>query len=411
MIELAKRLYPIARSLTGPGVEQTLQIIGEFLPQLEVHSIPSGAEVYGWTVPRVWTIRDAWIETPAGERICRFTDHPLHLVGYSVPVDLTLDLAELQTHLHSLPDLPEAIPYVTAYYSRKWGFCLSDRLRQTLKQGRYRVFIDSSLDSGSLIYGEHVLPGQTKQEIVFSTNICHPYMAENETSGMVVVAELAKRLRARSSRFTYRFLFTPETIGAISYKHKRRDDWQNIVAGCHVYCVGRAESPLQFILGPEPELTLADRIARVSRLPTSCWVARGSDERQYCHPPQSWPFVAPTRGTSFREYHTSFDTPILLSAIALEESVNALEQFVEAVELNAIYAPVYPCEPQLSACGLYPDTSLPGAINAVRSTLAVIGACNGVRNLVDVALAANTSVRFAHDILARLAATGQMKRI
>lgn len=412
MIELAKRLYPIARSLTGPGCEQTLRIIGEYLPGLQVHAVASGTQVYGWTVPPEWIIRDAWIETPSGERICQFRQHPLHVVGYSIPIDRTVDLDELQAHLYSLPHQSSAIPYVTSYYKRAWGFCLPDTLRQTLRPGQYRVFIDSELkEDGNLIYGDYVLPGQTDREIIFSTDICHPYMAENETSGMVVVTELARRLRAKPGRFTYRFLFTPETIGAIVYKASR-EDWQNIAAGCHVYCVGRMltgyRDMLKFTLGPEP--TLADRIARASGRLTRLWTERDSDERQYCHPPTTWPFVALTRGTDFTGYHTSLDTLDLLSESALEEAVIVLERFAEAAEVNAVYESVYPCEPQLSRFDLYPHASLPNAISNVRGLLNVIGACDGKRDLVDVAIATGVSVPFARCLLEQLVEVGQMKR-
>lgn len=387
MLELIKRLYPIARSLTGPGVEKTLSILSDYVGGLEIHQVPSGTKIWGWTVPPVWSIRNAWIECPDGRKICNFTENSLHVVGYSEPIDVKIDLEDLQKHLHSRTDLTDAIPYVTSYYRRTWGFCLQDRIRRTLGPGKYRVMIDSEFDhGGDLLYGEYTLPGATDREVLFSTNICHPHMAENETSGIAVVAELSRRLSRQPHRFTYRFLFLPETIGAICYKYKRQRDRHMIVAGCHVYCVGRADQQLAFIVGPP--IDLASRAARaVGKLIYALVTDRGSDERQFCHPPDPWPYVALTRGTTFREYHTSLDRPELLKDSAIEESLTWLEDFAHALESNVQCRLKYPCEPFFEPIEIYS-----------REALDVAYACHG-SELIDIAANLKIPIRSVERIL------------
>lgn len=215
---LASELFPICRSITGPGVRKTLAIIQQRLPQLTIHEIPTGTQCFDWTVPREWSVRSAYIEGPDGRRIVDFDDTNLHLVGYSVPVDATMSLDELRPHLHSIPDMPDAIPYVTSYYVERWGFCLTHRQLEQLKPGTYKVKIESTLTAGSLTYGELRLPGTSDREIFLSTYVCHPSLANNELSGPAVTTELARWLGDMASRrFSYRIIFIPETIGSIVY--------------------------------------------------------------------------------------------------------------------------------------------------------------------------------------------------
>ena len=237
---LARRLFPICRSLTGNGVRETFSILQECLPTLELTEVSSGTAAFDWTVPDEWNIRSAYVLGPDGKKVIDFSGNNLHVVGYSVPVNKIIPLAELQSHLHSIPELPDAIPYVTSYYHRTWGFCLAHQQRESLVDGDYRVVIDSTLASGSLTYGELIIPGATNKEVLISTYVCHPSMANNELSGPVVATQLAMwLLQQKNLRYTYRFVFVPETIGSIVYISRNLDVLKaNVQAGFNVSCVG-----------------------------------------------------------------------------------------------------------------------------------------------------------------------------
>ena len=260
MYDWARDLWPINRSLTGEGVTATLRYLQSILPDLQIHLVASGTQAFDWNVPDEWNVKDAWIETPSGERIAQYSNNNLHLVGYSIPVNCEMELSDLKKRIFSLPKQPTAIPYITSYYQRTWGFCLADNHLQALQPGTYKVVIDSELKAGSLTYGELILPGETKDEIFFSANICHPSMANNELSGPLVVAALAQWLmRLEKRKFTYRFLFGPETIGSIVYlsrhlKHLKK----HVQAGYVVTCAGDTNN--YSFLPSRRGGTLADRI-------------------------------------------------------------------------------------------------------------------------------------------------------
>jgi len=392
---LARTLWPLNRSVTGDGVRETLSIIKRLhLPDLTVHEVPTGTPVFDWMVPKEWRIREAYIVTPSGQRICNLADNNLHVVGYSVPVDRVLPLGELEQHLHSLPDRPNSIPFVTSYYQERWGFCLTHDQRTQLQPGLYRVFIDSELFAGSLTYGELMLPGATSQEVFLSTDVCHPSMANNELSGPTVTTFLAKWLMAQASRrYTYRIVFVPETIGSITYV-SRHLDWlkAHVIAGFNVACVGdeRAYSYLPSRNGR----TLSDAVAKhvlkwIDPVFTSyTWADRGSDERQYCSPGVDLPIASIMRSKFDRypEYHTSLDDLIhVVTPAGLEGGYNALRLALEAIERHCHPRLTVLCEPQLGRRGLYPQLSTPEAGSGVPLILNLITWADGTKSLIEIA--------------------------
>jgi aminopeptidase-like protein len=359
------RLWPLNRSITGPGVRASLDVLSELMP-MERLCFDSGEEVFDWTVPKEWEARDAYIIGPNGQRFADFKKNNLHLVGYSIPVDQTCCLDELKLHLHTLPDQPNAIPYVTSYYDEDWGFCLAYSEYRALQEGEYRVVIDSELREGRLELGEAVLPGETDDEVLFSTYLCHPSMANNELSGPLTVAFLYRVLSQRPHRrFTYRFVIGQETIGTICFlscrgKHLLR----HLKAGYVLSCIG---DPGNFtFISSRRDNSLADRAARLvlrDHGPYECRpfdAGSGSEERQYCSPGFNLPvaLMMRTPAGEYPEYHTSLDNKDFISFAALEESVHVCSKIVDALEANVVWRNMQPyCEPQLGRRGLYPRRS------------------------------------------------------
>jgi aminopeptidase-like protein len=411
----AKDLFPICRSITGNGLRQTLRYLQRLLPGLDLHEVPSGTKAFDWTVPDEWNVRDAFLIGPDGQKVIDFRRNNLHVVGYSEPVEATLTLEELQPHLHSLPDLPEAVPYITSYYRRNWGFCLAHRDRLKLKRGRYRVKIDSALGPGSLTYGDLVLEGRERKEVFFSTYVCHPSMANNELSGPVVAAALARWLMGRGDRrYTYRFVFAPETIGAIVYLSRNLDILKrNVVAGFILSCVGdeRAYSIVESRLGD----TLADRVARhVLRHQAGTyatyrlWELGGSDERQYGSPGADLPVVCFSRSkaATYPEYHTSLDDLGVISPRGLEDSLTALERCVAALECNRIYRNTCVGEPQLGKRGLYPALGARDNARVMRTMMTLLAYADGRHDLLAIAERAERPVEELFPLAEKLLSQG-----
>lgn len=366
MYALAGELFPICRSITGNGVRNTLEILKRYLPELTVHEVASGTECFDWTIPDEWNIRDAYLVGPDGRKFAQFSENNLHVLGYSESVDITLSLDDLQDFLYSLPDYPDAIPYVTSYYEKKWGFCLSHNERQSLKPGTYRVVIDSTLAPGSLTYGEIVLPGESKEEVFLSTYTCHPSLANNELSGLVVATFLMRYLKSLPQRrYTYRLVFTPETIGAVAHLSSNLEHLtQNVIAAFNISCVG---DNLEYSFLPSRlGGTLSDRVALhvLSHIKPDfvnySFLDRGSNERQYCWPGIDLPMVSimRTKYGEYPEYHTSKDDLTFISPEGLFGGFEANRRSLEIIERNRTFKATTVAEPQLGKRDMYPASNV-----------------------------------------------------
>lgn len=413
MYDFVSELFPVCRSLTGEGVRHTLAAIHEHLPGLAIHEVPSGTEVFDWRVPDEWNIRSARLIGPDGKTIVDFKNNNLHVVGYSEPVDIELPLEELQLHLHSLPELPDAIPYVTCYYKRYWGFCLPHRLRETLSPGRYRAVIDATLEPGHLTYGELILHGMTDHEILLSTYICHPSLANNELSGPAVATWLAKWLMKKPRRHTYRIVFIPETIGSITYLSRNmRRMKDNTIAGFNLTCMGdnRCFSYLPSRLGG----TLADQTAKhVLKHIAPDYISysfreRGSDERQYCSPGIDLPVCTVMRSKygTYPEYHTSLDDLKFVTPSGLGASFEALRLCLYCLEQNDTMIAAVMCEPQLAKRGLYPNISTGGRNDLVRNMMDLLAYSDGKHDLLTIADMIDVPMWELIDLTEKLKANG-----
>jgi len=392
MYALLERLFPICRSITGNGVRQTLTILGECIP-LETHEVPSGTQVFDWTVPPEWNIHDAYVADACGNRVIDFQKNNLHVVGYSIPINGRFSREELDEHLYSLPEQPSAIPYVTSYYKAHWGFCLPHCERGRLTDPWYDVVIDSTLAPGSLTYADLVIPGESEEEILISTYVCHPSLANNELSGPVVATYLAMALlRRERRRFTYRFVFVPETIGSITYLSRYKDHLKkHVVAGFVVTCVG--DNAKFCYLKSRAGETLADRIvlhvlkhAEPDALIFE-FTESGSDERQYCSPGINLPVgsLMRTKYGCFPEYHTSLDNLEFVSAEALAGSLEMYLRCVDGLERNHVYRSRTYGDPQLGKRGLYPSISSKEFAESLRLMINLIAYCDGTHDLLWIA--------------------------
>jgi aminopeptidase-like protein len=390
MHALVERLYPLCRSITGDGVRRTLEIVGEHLP-IEVREVPTGTEVLDWTVPREWNIRDAYIKDASGNRVVDFAESNLHVVGYSVPVAATMTLDELRPHLHTLPDQPGLVPYRTSYYAETWGFCLSENTLQGLAGGPYEVRIDSTLADGHLTYGEYVIPGRRDDEVLISCHTCHPSLANDNLAGITVATALAQRLVKADPHYTYRFLFAPGTIGAITWLAQNRDRADRVKHGIVLACAGdRGSLTYKRSRRGDAEVDRVLAHVLVDRPHTIVdFTPYGYDERQYCSPGFDLPVGSLTRTpyAGYPEYHTSADNPDFVSPEAMDDTLQALWQAVQVLERNRSYHNLSPYgEPQLGRRGLY--GSLGGRSDTKQAQMAMLWVLNlsdGDHSLLDIA--------------------------
>lgn len=357
MTALIARLYPICRSITGDGVRESLRILREHIP-LEIHEVPSGEQVFDWTIPMEWNIRDAWIKNAAGERLVDFQKLNLHVVGYSTPVRRQMRLPELKDHLFTAPQHPEWVPYRTSYYNAAWGFCLSQQqLAQFSSDEEYEVCIDSTLAPGHLTYGECLLEGEQPEEILVSCHICHPSLADDNLSGIAVATAIAQHFAARPHRYSYRFLFVPGSIGAITWLARNEAALDRVRHGVVLTCVGDP-AELTYKRSREDTAEIDRAFAHVLRdsgktVPFSPY---GYDERQYCSPGIDLPVGCLMRSvhTTFPEYHTSADNLDFIRWESLQASLDTCLEVFDLLENNRTYLNNSPKgEPQLGKRGLY----------------------------------------------------------
>lgn len=392
MYKLAERLFPICRSITGDGFRQSLHILCEQHPEIQVFEVPSGTQVFDWTIPNEWNIRGGWIKDLQGHTVIDFQDCNLHVLGYSTPIHAKVSREEILEHVYTQPDEPDWIPYVTSYYKERWGFCMSQRQKEQLTDAEYEVCIDSTLAPGHLTYGELILPGDTDDEILFSTYLCHPSMANNELSGPCLQTALiayVKSLPVR--RYTYRFVFVPETIGAITYLSRNLQTLQqHVKAGFVLSCVG--DTRTYSMVATKYEDTLADKVLRnvlhfhypdYRHYP---FLKRASDERQYGSAGVDLPVCAFCRSKyhEYPEYHTSADDMSFISPEGLEGSYEVMTKVIQALEHNRYYRMTCPCEPQLGKRGLYPTISQKGIYDAFRAIQNFTAFADGRNDLIDI---------------------------
>ena len=387
----AVELYPICRSITGNGLRQSLRKIAERIP-LELKEVPTGTKVFDWEVPKEWNIRDAYIKDERGNRIVDFARSSLHVVNYSVPVHEILPLESLKTHLFTLPDRPDWIPYRTSYYKDSWGFCLSQNALDAIPDGKYKICIDSSLEPGSLTYGECFLQGESEEEVLVSVHGCHPSLANDNLSGVTVATALAQLVKSQKRRYSYRFLFIPGTIGAITWLAINREHVRRIKHGLVLTCIGdrggfhykksrrgdaEIDRAMQHALKHQPE--------RAEVLEFSPY---GYDERQYCSPGFNLPVGCLMRSVwgTFPEYHTSADNLEFVSAEQLARSLRLCVSVLNVLEGNRTYRNTSPyCEPQLGKRGLYNNVGGKSIDAAIHARLWTLNLSDGENSLLDIA--------------------------
>jgi aminopeptidase-like protein len=414
LYKLVAELYPICRSITGNGVRRTLETVDRELGGLEVSEVPTGTQVLDWTVPREWNVRDAWVANAAGERVIDFQASNLHLLGYSVPVRATMPLAELKRHLFTLPDHPDWVPWRTSYYAERWGFCASQRLVDSLADGDYEVCVDTTLADGHLTYGEHLVQGQTEEEVLVSCHVCHPSLANDNLSGIAVATGLARRLAEGRPRYSYRFLFAPGTIGSITWLARNEDRVGRIRHGLVLACVGdpggftykrsrRGDAGIDRAVAH-----VLGRSGRPHRVVD--FTPYGYDERQYCSPGFDLPVgcLSRTPYAAYPEYHTSADDLDLVGPAQLQESLEVCWEVVQVLEADRRYVNLSPKgEPQLGRRGLYGQIG--GRSDAEERQMAMLWVLNqsdGRHGLLDVAERSGVPLALLAEVAADLEEAG-----
>lgn len=415
---LAERLFPICRSITGEGVRQTLAIIQEYLPGLQIVEVASGTKALDWIIPQEWKIDEAYIEDSSGRRIIDFQQNNLHVIGYSDALDLFCSKEELQPYIFVQGDQPELIPYVTSYYSKRAGFCMSKNMWDRLPEDTYHAVVRSEFVDGSMTYGELVIAGRSEKEVLLSTYICHPSMANNELSGPCLCTFLADWIRKMPDRkYTYRILFLPETIGAVTYISRNLPQMKkNIIAGFVVSCVGD-ERTYSYIPSRDGN-TLADRAAKnalhflADKYDAYTYLDRGSDERQYNSPGVDLPVCVVCRSKygTYPEYHTSADDMSFISVQGLEGSWKLYQRILLNIEKNEVYWTRCLCEPQLGRRELYPKVSRKDNFNEADTILNFLAYADGVNDVLEISRIINIPTDRIWDVADKLLVEGLIEK-
>jgi aminopeptidase-like protein len=409
-------LYPLCRSITGDGVRQTLQLLSREVP-LEIRAVPSGTSVFDWVVNDEWNVRDAYIADLNGRRLVDFQAHNLHLVSYSVPLEARMSLEDLRPHLHTLPDRPDWVPYRTSYYARTWGFCLAHAQLEALGPGPFDVLIDSSLGPGELNYGELVLPGERSEEVMISAHVCHPSLANDNLSGIVIATELAKALlTAKRRRYTYRFLFAPGTIGSITWLSQHPDDWPRIRHGLVLTGLGGGGKLVykQTRHGSRRIDRAAGHVVRRRGGEVRGYSPYGYDERQFNSVGFNLPVgrLSRTPHGEYPEYHTSADNLEFVRPEELSASYAAVWDILQVLERDETYRNLSPYgEPQLGKRGLYPSIGGRTASDAVMALLWTLAYADGEHSLLDVAEASDLDFSAVEEAATKLADAHLLDRV
>ena len=398
-------------------MRRTLSRIHREIPDLVIHEVPSGTQVFDWIIPPEWSISTARLTDPSGCTVIDYADNNLHVVGYSDPVDVVVTKSELDEHLHSIEEQPSAIPFVTSYYHDRWGFCLSHEARDQLSDGSYHAFIDSKKESGTLTLGELVIPGETEDEVFLSTYICHPSLANNELSGPVVAVALARYIMNMPNRhYTYRIVFVPESIGALTYASLRiRELKAHVIAGFQLTCIG--DDRAHTYIASRDGNTRIDRTARrvIRSLPNPVeysYLARGSDERTYCAPGIDLPHVSVIRSryADYPEYHTSLDDlENVVTPSGLQGGFDAVRMCIDELEAEPVLVAQQRGEPQLGRRGLYHTLLNKNTPEDVMLRTDVLAYADGQHSIRDIAELTDTDFQHVSGVVEQLEAHGLVK--
>ncbi len=406
IFNLMNKLWPFCRSITGNGVRKTLKIIKNIINDLKIIEVPTGTKCFDWKVPKEWNVNDAYVIDPFGKKIIDFKESNLHLVNYSSSIDKEMELDELNNNLYSLPNKPNAIPYVTSYYKDSWGFCLQENKRKNLKKGKYRVVIDSTHESGYLTYGELFIKGKIDKEIFISTYICHPSMANNELSGPCLTTFLSKYILNKKNKYSYRIIFIPETIGSICYlSNNLKVLKEKVFSGFNINCVGD-ENNWSFLPSKQGN-NYCDKISRrvLKKLDINykeySFLDRGSDERQYCSPGIDLPVCSIMRSkyNTYDEYHTSLDNLEYVSSKGLDQSFHVYKEIIDSIERDVFPKVKILGEPMMSKRGLRPTTGMRYSADSGKDIMNFLIYSDGKNSLADISEKIKISMDKAYVIM------------